>query len=348
MQNGLQDKTNGKRKHPVASGNAKRLKVDDEAMKSKLRAWKWWENKRPKEKEYCDWLEAHRKRFIYQNHKAVMCSVVEVDGETFPVTLQLELIKPIHFPPPCSGSQLDRFINNQACWGALYDPSVWILAQRATEITKSQRTTIVEVRPDFYEMKRFGPGCVDYIYGTIFCAQKHMLHYAKAAKWDSEFVCKYKNEYPKGTPLVCACEKGRVEDVEAMIEAARAAEMDVTAMVNEEGTDSNGYSRTPLMTAAANEHSTIVKILLDNNADTATTEYDGYNALHFAVNNRKTTTTVGLLLNNMKLEDINHKTTEYGNTPLDICYRNYGFKSSIVKRLIGLIRQKGGKRESEL
>ena len=46
----------------------------------------------------------------------------------------------------------------------------------------------------------------------------------------------------------------------------------------------------------------------------------------------------------MKLEDINHKDT-YGRTPLDLCYRN---KSSIKQQLIDLIRQKGGKRGSEL
>ena len=38
--------------------------------------------------------------------------------------------------------------------------------------------------------------------------------------------------FKRGTPLVCACEKGRVEDVEGMIRGARAAGMDVTAMVS--------------------------------------------------------------------------------------------------------------------
>ena len=51
---------------------------------------------------------------------------------------------------------------------------------------------------------------------------------------------KYKKEFPRGTPLVCACEKGRVEDVEGMIRGARAAGMDVTAMVSEVGTSSYG------------------------------------------------------------------------------------------------------------
>ena len=95
---------------------------------------------------------------------------------------------------------------------------------------------------------------------------------------------KYKNEFPKGTPLVCACEKGRVEDVEGMIRGARAAGMDVTAMVSEVGKDSDGYSYyTPLMMAALHEHSTIIEILLQYNADTATTNDYGWNALHLSL-----------------------------------------------------------------
>ena len=162
---------------------------------------------------------------------------------------------------------------------------------------------------------------------------------------------KYRTEFPRGTPLVCACQKGQVEDVEAMIEGARDAGMDVTAMVNEVGKDSRGNTRTPLMAAAWYEHSNIVAILLLYNADTATTDDYGDNALHNAAHTNKTTTTiVQLLLNNMKLEDINHK-NRYGNiTPLDYCYVNdsYDRNTPIKEQLINLIRQKGGKRASEL
>ena len=156
---------------------------------------------------------------------------------------------------------------------------------------------------------------------------------------------KYYAEFPRGTPLVCACEKGRVEDVEGMIRGARAAGMDVTAMVSEVGKRSDGISSTPLMAAARYEHSTIIEILLQYNADTATTDDNGCNALHFAAGTNETTTIVQLLLNNMKLEDINHK-DEDGDTPLDYCY--YHNKSSIKQQLIDLIRQKGGKRKREL
>merc|ERR1712023_250241 len=109
--------------------------------------------------------------------------------------------------------------------------------------------------------------------------------------------------------------------------------MDVTAMVSEVGTRSDGYSVTPLMAAAWNVHSTIIEILLRYNADTATTNQYGANALHYAaVNNETTTTTVQLLLNNMKLEDINHKNTYNGRTPLDYCYKYND--SSIKQQLI--------------
>ena len=110
-------------------------------------------------------------------------------------------------------------------------------------------------------------------------------------------------------------------------------------------------SITPLMIAAdmSYEHSTIIEILLQYNADTATTTNDsyGWNALHWAAcNNKTTTTTVQLLLNNMKLEDINHKDTFLETLPwiTAIIYNN----SSIKQQLIDLIRQKGGKRASEL
>ena len=142
-------------------------------------------------------------------------------------------------------------------------------------------------------------------------------------------------------PFLNACEQGSVEDVKKIISYARAARMDITAMVSELGTDSDGDSRTPLMAAARYEHSTIVEMLLQLNADTAATDDYGFNALHIAAyNNKTTTTTVQLLLNNMKLEDINHKNTS-GYTPLDLCYYN---NSPIKQQLIDLISQKGGKR----
>ena len=86
-----------------------------------------------------------------------------------------------------------------------------------------------------------------------------------------------------------------------MIRGARAAGMDVTAMVGEVGTVVVVIV-SPLTVAARYERSTIIEILLQYNADTATTNENGENALHHAARyNKTTTTTVQLLLNNMKL-----------------------------------------------
>ena len=151
----------------------------------------------------------------------------------------------------------------------------------------------------------------------------------------------YLRTYQGGTPFVVACELGHVNNVNLMIRQlvrVRSREF------NDVGTDSNGYSRTPLMAAAEYERSTIIEILLHYNADTATTNLDGFNALHCAAwKNKKNTTTVRLLLDNMKLEDINHKNID-GDTPLDLCFKN---NSSIQQQLIDMIRQKGGKRARE-
>eukprot|EP00943_MAST-04B_sp_MAST-4B-sp1_P002063 g2063.t1 len=75
---------------------------------------------------------------------------------------------------------------------------------------------------------------------------------------------RYRKEFPGGSPLVCACEKGRVVDVQVLIEVGgNEAGMDVTAMVNEMGTTSNGFYRTPLIAAAENKHSTTAEYLVE-------------------------------------------------------------------------------------
>lgn len=100
------------------------------------------------------------------------------------------------------------------------------------------------------------------------------------------------------------------------------------------------------MAAAQRGHNNIIEILLLNNANPSITNNFGSNALHFAAcYQTTTTTTVQLLLNNMKLEDINHKNLA-GNTPLDCCYYLKG--SSIKEDLIALISRKGGKRGIDL
>ena len=147
---------------------------------------------------------------------------------------------------------------------------------------------------------------------------------------------KYRTKFPNGTPFIVACGKGSVEDVKDMIRGASAAGEDIKAMVNQKGRDTRGFTGyTPLLAAAEYERSTIVEILLQNNADTAITNNGRKNALHYAARFNKTnTTTVRLLLDNMKLEDINMDFNN-GSTPLDWCYR-YN-RSSIKQQLIDFI-----------
>ena len=71
----------------------------------------------------------------------------------------------------------------------------------------------------------------------------------------------------------------------------------------------------------------------------------GSNALHYAaLNNKKNTKVIELLLTNMSLNSINKK-DRYGDTPLDDAYNN---NSPIEQKIIDLIRSKGGKRRDEL
>merc|ERR1711871_1122865 len=84
----------------------------------------------------------------------------------------------------------------------------------------------------------------------------------------------YKNAFPKGTPLVCACEKGRFEDVKLLITGRNNDvngsngnnnnnNMTLKEYVNQVGKESRGWSKyTPLIIAARNEHFQIVKYLI--------------------------------------------------------------------------------------
>ena len=158
---------------------------------------------------------------------------------------------------------------------------------------------------------------------------------------------KYRIEFPNGTPFIVACGKGRVEDVEAMIRGASAAGEDIKAMVSQIGTDKYGNDDiTPLKNAVTYEQIAIIKILLQYDANPARLDSDGQNALHTAVMyGNKKKHTIKLIIDNLKLEDINRK-DKGGDTPLDHMY--YDDNSPIKQQLIDLIRQKGGKRASEL
>ena len=176
----------------------------------------------------------------------------------------------------------------------------------------------------------------------------------------------YRTEFPKGTPLVCACEQGRFEDVKLLITSGDVSDSNgkilkkkVTKMANKLGRNDNGMYVRPLMIAALNDHLNIVQYLIEQceaNANKIETHHK-WNALHFALTNRawsrdwlriynkNTLGVVQLLLDHMTIISINHK-DKNEQTPLGIIgsfplLSTLG--SSIKQNIINLIRSKGGK-----
>ncbi len=156
-------------------------------------------------------------------------------------------------------------------------------------------------------------------------------------------VKEYYKEFRRGTPFVCACEKGRLEDVKTFISShdVKATGMTLKEYVNQEGYYSDGYVGTPLMAAADGEHFQLVKYLIEQGeADPNIAHSEGYNALHYAAwFNKKDTKVIEFLLTNMSLNSINKNWG--GETPLDFAYRlNY---SPIRQEIIACICSNGGK-----
>eukprot|EP00942_MAST-04A_sp_MAST-4A-sp1_P005993 g5993.t1 len=139
---------------------------------------------------------------------------------------------------------------------------------------------------------------------------------------------RYKREFPRGTPIVCACEHGH--------------DMTLKEYVNQVGKSRGAYSRTPLMAAARYEHFQLVKYLIEQGeADPNIANSDGNNALHWAADENGTNTElIELLLTHMSLDSINKK-NRWGSTPLDDAYRHN--RSPIRQEIIALLRSKGGK-----
>ena len=167
---------------------------------------------------------------------------------------------------------------------------------------------------------------------------------------------RYKREFPLGTPIVCACQHGRMDDVELFVNLhpfhkyitnrdmnGYRDDMTLKDMVNQVGTDSEGDDEwTPLMKAAYGEHFQVVKYLIEQGeADPNIARSTGSNALHLAArNNRTSTELIELLLTHMPLNSINKK-SRAGYTPLDDAY--FANRSPIKQEIITLIRSKGGK-----
>ena len=173
---------------------------------------------------------------------------------------------------------------------------------------------------------------------------------------------RYKTEFPGGlawsseipTPIVCACEHGRMDDVELFMNLhpfhkyitnrdvnGYRDDMTLKDMVSQVGTDSNGFVSTPLM--AANEHLQVVKYLIEQGeADPTIVSYGGgggRNVLHIAAMwNQTDTDLIQFLLNHMTIDSINQENND-GETPLDCCYKVY---NPLRQEISTLLRSKGG------
>eukprot|EP00943_MAST-04B_sp_MAST-4B-sp1_P001367 g1367.t1 len=151
--------------------------------------------------------------------------------------------------------------------------------------------------------------------------------------------------------LICACNEGRIFDIKQFITLHRfhkyidldvpEADMDLKSMLNHLGYDSDGWYMTAIMGAVWNQHTDVVKYLLNFELDLSLNGTSGYNVLQcVAFSNKRDTDITKLLLNKMSLNDINHVDTE-GCTAVDICHRFN--KSRIKDEIITLIRNYGGK-----
>ena len=167
-------------------------------------------------------------------------------------------------------------------------------------------------------------------------------------------IQRYREDFPRGTPIVCACERGHMADVELFVNlhpyhkyiTNRDAngyrdDMTLKEYVNQVGKNSYGVEWTPLKAATANEHFQVAKYLIEQGADPNIVDSNGWNALHWAAGyNEVDTELIQLLLNHMSLDNIN-KISSVGSTPQDCVYLLND--SPIRQEIIALILAKGGK-----
>ncbi len=152
----------------------------------------------------------------------------------------------------------------------------------------------------------------------------------------------YEKDFPQGTPLVCACEKKNLEDVQLLVEQHDALKtgISVNRMISMEGRDMNGIARTPLGAAVEKKASKIVDYLIKNCTDNIVEKVDSYgcNSLHYAawkLSNNDIQLLKTLIDNcKEKEESINAKAKD-GRTPLDYAYtfNSNSKKDLIIKKL---------------
>eukprot|EP00944_MAST-04C_sp_MAST-4C-sp1_P013302 g13302.t1 len=155
----------------------------------------------------------------------------------------------------------------------------------------------------------------------------------------------YKKQFPKGTPIVVACEKGRLDDLKLFVAGhdVDGTGVSVKQLLEEVGTDSNGWQRNTLMAAAYYESHKVLVQLLDYGVDPSITDSYGCNALHISARgNEESTRCIETLLKKMPLESINKETNGTEYTPLDYAYDEDNL-SPIKNDIAQLIRQHGGK-----
>ena len=167
----------------------------------------------------------------------------------------------------------------------------------------------------------------------------------------------YKTKFLSPTPILCACELGRMDDVELFVNLhpfhkyitnrdmnGYRGDMTLKDMVSQVGRRRDGDRYTPLMVAASwKEHFHIVKYLIEQGEADPNIAHSvvGWNALHYAASeNRTTTELIQLLLTHMTLDSINKEDND-GETPLDCCYLYND--SPIQQEIIALLLSKGGK-----
>ena len=171
--------------------------------------------------------------------------------------------------------------------------------------------------------------------------EKIQYKYKKACK--ENLIRRYEFFHPLSTPFVLICQMGRLSDVKLFLRLHTFSTEIQTLkdIVNKDGKRSDCIERTPLGVAAENEHTDVVRYLLEyGKADPTIPDRYGQLPLHRAVwSNKKNTDCIQLLLNHMSTTSINQK-TGYGKfTPLTLATRN---ESPIKQDIIDILRLHGG------